>query len=69
MIKVIGKVGCDGCIALKEKLINDSVEFEYVLYEDLNRSEKRIYADIIRSKNNGHFPLVVDENNEIIDIK
>lgn len=68
MIKVIGKVGCGGCVALKEKLTNDSVEFEYVLYEDLDRNEKRIYADIIRSKNNGRFPLVVDENNEIVNL-
>lgn len=69
MIKVIGKVGCEGCVALKEKLTNDGIDFEYIVYEDMDRSKKRVYANIIRTKNGGHFPLVVDENDEIIDIK
>ena len=68
MIKVIGKNGCGNCVALKERLTNNDVEFEYLLYEDLDREDKRFYANIIRSKNNGHFPLAVDENNEIVNL-
>lgn len=68
MIKVIGKVGCGNCVDLKDRLTNEGVEFEYVVYEDMSRSDKRLYANIIRSKNNGHFPLVVDENNELVSL-
>lgn len=68
MIKVIGKVGCKNCVDLKDRLTNEGIEFEYVLYEDMNRPDKRIYADMIRSKNNGHFPLVIDENNELVSL-
>lgn len=68
MIKVIGKVGCGGCVALKERLTTEGVEFEYIVYDQMNREDKRFYADIIRSKNNGHFPLVVDENNELVSL-
>ncbi len=68
MIKVIGKQGCGSCVELKERLTKEGVEFNYILYEDLNRNDKRFYADIIRSKNNGHFPLVIDENNEIVNL-
>lgn len=33
MIKVYGKNGCNKCVALKNKLMADNIEFEYI--EDL----------------------------------
>lgn len=69
MLTVIGKVGCTKCVELKNKLTKEGVEFEYFVFEEIPREPKGLYANIIRNENNGHFPLVLNENGEVVKEK
>lgn len=67
MLIVVGKVGCAKCIELKDHLTDKGIEFTYKIFEGLDRGERKYYAYIIRAENNGHFPLVLDEEGNVID--
>lgn len=67
MLTVIGKVGCGNCIELKEKLTKEGIKFIYKIFEELDRGERKYYAYIVRNENNGHFPLVLDDDGKIIN--
>ena len=66
MLTVIGKVGCTKCMELKDKLTREGIEFKYHNFDTMPRCAKQLYATIIRKENNGHFPLVLDNNGIII---
>lgn len=66
MLTVIGKVGCTQCTELKYKLTRKNVEFEYLVFEDIPRGPRQIYAKLIREENGGHFPLVLDEDGQVV---
>ena len=60
MIKVYGKAGCSKCEALKSKLNNDGVEFEYI--EDLKTlmivaSKARIMSAPVVEKEGSYYTM------------
>lgn len=69
MYKVIGKIGCSNCVALKEKLIREGVEFEYALLEELDRAERRKFIGLAREAGYAHFPLVFEGENLIMGLE
>ena len=68
MIKVIGNKGCSRCEMVKNILSNKNVEYEYILFLDLDKKEQDELIE--RSKNAGQlsFPIIMKGEN-IIDIK
>jgi len=68
MLKVIGKNGCGACVILKEKLINEGVEFEYLQFEDIDVKARREY--VAKSRNAGiqRFPMVFKDDEVVANI-
>ena len=58
MLLVVGKIGCTKCEELKARLVAKDVQFEYLLFEALDRDTKRKISALVRNENNGHFPLI-----------
>lgn len=66
MLTVIGKVGCNRCIELKDKLTKEGIKFEYLIFDDIPRGPRKLYANIIRNENGGYFPLLLDDDGLVI---
>lgn len=65
MLKVIGKNGCGACVMLKEKLISEGVEFEYVVLDELDNKARKGYMKKAIQTNHMSFPIVLKDD-EII---
>ena len=67
MLKVIGKNGCGACVLLKEKLISEGVEFEYMMFEDIDIKARREY--VAKSRNAGiqRFPMVFKDDEVVVN--
>lgn len=68
MIKVIGNKGCSRCEMVKNILSNKNVEYEYVLFSDLEKKEQDKVLDLSKSAGQLSFPIIMKGEN-IIDIK
>lgn len=62
MLKVVGKNGCGACVVLKEKLTNEGVEFEYVMFEDIDVKARREYVTKSRNAGIQRFPMVFKDD-------
>ena len=62
MLKVVGKNGCGACVVLKEKLTNEGVEFEYVMFEDIDVKARREYVTKSRNAGIQRFPMVFNDD-------
>lgn len=65
MLKVIGKNGCSACTVLKERLIKDGIEFEYLQFDEIDAKTKKEYMAKAIKSNHLSFPMVF-KNDEII---
>jgi glutaredoxin len=54
---------------VKNILINKKIDFNYIIYDDLSDEEKNTYDEITKKNNIFNFPIIIDEKNNIIDIK
>lgn len=62
MLKVIGKNGCSACVVLKERLTQEGIEFEYVMFEDIDAKAKREYVTKSRNAGIQRFPMVFKDD-------
>lgn len=69
MIKIIGIKNCSRCFMIKNILTNKKIDFDYIVYDDLSDKEKSAYDEIAKENNILNFPIIIDEKNNIIDIK
>ena len=68
MITMIGKEGCVNCYLSKKKLTEDKIEFIYKDFNKLIKNEKDFYMDIATKNNHLDLPLILNENNELIEV-
>jgi glutaredoxin len=54
---------------IKNILTNKKIDFDYIVYDDLSDKEKSAYDEIAKENNILNFPIIIDEKNNIIDIK
>lgn len=67
-ITVYGTQGCSRCLMIKKMLDNKKIKYDYLLFEDLNNSEKDNIMDLAQNKGIQSFPLIIRDN-EIITIE
>jgi glutaredoxin len=65
---VVGTIGCSKCDQVKFKLNQKKIEYEYKLFTDLNNREQDSIQAIARENDITSFPIILDENNIIVDI-
>lgn len=68
MIKVVGNKGCSRCEMVKNILSNKNVEYEYILFLDLDKKEQEELMEKSKSIGQLSFPIIMKGEN-IIDIK
>lgn len=59
---IIGKDKCSRCNMVKTVLDNKSINYEYILFEELSQEEQDSYLQLAKDSNQTSFPLIIKEN-------
>jgi glutaredoxin len=68
LLTVIGTENCSKCMMTKVKLDKKNIEYKYRYYSDLSNREQDSIDALARKCNIMSFPIVLDEDFNIVDV-
>lgn len=61
-IKVIGTTNCSRCSTVKNILSSKNIEFDYLVIDTMEDTDRTTYMDMAKNANVRNFPLIIKDN-------